>query len=67
MLVLSRRHGETIRVGGDIEVVVLHVHGDRVKLGIAAPREIPVRRSELPLDRQTTRKNDDDRDGASSH
>lgn len=50
MLVLSRREGESIRIGDDIELVVTEVHGNHVKLGIRAPRHIPVHRKEL-LDR----------------
>ena len=47
MLVLQRRTGQSIRIGDDIEVVVLEVSGDHVRLGIAAPREIRVLRQEL--------------------
>jgi len=47
MLVLTRRPGQSIVVGDDVEVVVVRVEGDRVVLGIEAPREIRVVRSEL--------------------
>ena len=47
MLVLSRKEGERIVIGSGIEVVVLNVVGNRVRLGVAAPREIPVHRGEL--------------------
>ncbi len=47
MLVLQRRTGQSIRIGEEIEVVVLEVSGDHVRLGIAAPREIRVLRQEL--------------------
>jgi len=47
MLVLSRKPKEAIRIGQDIEVVVLEVHGDRVKLGFTAPAEVPIHRSEV--------------------
>ncbi len=47
MLVLSRKPKESIRIGADIEVVVLEVHGDRVKLGFAAPAEVPIHRGEV--------------------
>lgn len=47
MLVLSRKRGETIQIGDDIEVMVVEVRGDKVRLGISAPREIPVHRSEV--------------------
>lgn len=47
MLVLSRKPNQTIRIGDHIEIVVLRVSGDRVRLGVRAPRDIPVRRQEL--------------------
>ncbi len=47
MLVLSRKLGERVLVGEDIEVVVLEVEGDRVKLGFDAPRYVPICRAEI--------------------
>jgi carbon storage regulator len=47
MLVLSRKSGERVLVGEDIEVVVLEVEGDRVKLGFTAPRYVPIFRAEI--------------------
>ncbi len=47
MLVLSRKIDQRIRIGDDIEVVVLGIEGDQVKLGIQAPRHIRVLRHEL--------------------
>ncbi|MDI3340320.1 MAG: carbon storage regulator CsrA [Sphaerobacter sp.] len=47
MLVLARRPGETIVINGNIRVTVLSVEGERVRLGIDAPRSIPVVRQEL--------------------
>jgi len=47
MLVLSRKRGETIVIGNGITVTVLAVDGDRVKLGVAAPAEVPVHREEV--------------------
>lgn len=47
MLVLSRKANEGIRISDDIEVVVLEVRGNIVKLGIKAPRELSVVRTEL--------------------
>ena len=47
MLVLQRKQGQVIHIGGDVQVVVLSVHGDQVRLGIEAPREIRVLRGEL--------------------
>ncbi len=50
MLVLTRRPGQSIRVGDGIELVVVRIEGDRVVLGIEAPREVRVVRSELLRD-----------------
>jgi carbon storage regulator len=47
MLVLSRKHGESIVIDGAIKVQVMEVKGKVVRLGIEAPKEIPVHRSEL--------------------
>lgn len=47
MLVLSRKIGETIRIGTEIDLVVLDVSRGRVKLGFAGPRDVQVRRGEL--------------------
>jgi carbon storage regulator len=42
MLVMSRRQGETILIGDDIEIVIAHIGRSRVKVGIRAPRQTPV-------------------------
>ena len=47
MLVLTRRIDESIAIGDDIQVTVLAVEGDRVKLGINAPREVVILRQEI--------------------
>ena len=47
MLVLSRKQGEEIVIGSNVYITVLAVRGNRVKLGITAPREVVVERSEL--------------------
>lgn len=47
MLVLSRKSGERVLIGEDVEVVVLEVEGDRVKLGFTAPRYVPICRAEI--------------------
>lgn len=47
MLVLSRKPNEIVKIGQDIEIVILEVHGDRVKLGIVAPAEVPIHRQEV--------------------
>ncbi len=47
MLVLVRRRDESIVIGGDIVVTILGVEGERVKIGIKAPREVSILRNEL--------------------
>jgi len=47
MLVLSRQRDETIMIGDNIEVTVVDIRGDKVRLGITAPKEISVHRKEV--------------------
>ncbi|MHC4187135.1 MAG: carbon storage regulator CsrA [Planctomycetota bacterium] len=47
MLVLSRQRDESIMIGDDVEITIVEVRGDKVRLGITAPREIPVHRREV--------------------
>lgn len=47
MLVLSRKKGESIVIDSDITVTVVEIRGDKVRLGIVAPKEIPVHRREI--------------------
>jgi carbon storage regulator len=47
MLILTRRPGESIHVGDDIEISVLEIRGNQVRLGINAPTDVLVLRSEL--------------------
>jgi carbon storage regulator len=47
MLILTRRAGETLRIGHNIEVVVLAVNGSQVRIGVKAPRDITVDREEV--------------------
>lgn len=47
MLILSRNTGETIHIGPDVTVTVIDVRGDRVRLGIEAPRDVAVHRHEV--------------------
>lgn len=53
MLVLSRKSDERIMIG-DIELVILEIRGNKVRLGIKAPREISVVRTELTQSRAST-------------
>ena len=47
MLVLSRKIGEQIKIGADVIVTLLRVMGDRARIGIDAPREVPIIRTEI--------------------
>lgn len=47
MLVLSRKKNERIRIGEDITLTVVEIKGDKVRLGIEAPTEVPVHRQEV--------------------
>lgn len=47
MLILSRQRDESIMIGDDVEVTVVDVCGDKVRLGITAPKHIPVHRLEI--------------------
>jgi carbon storage regulator len=47
MLVLSRKKNESIIINNDITVTVVEIRGDKVRLGIVAPKEVPVHRQEV--------------------
>ncbi|MCL2155751.1 MAG: carbon storage regulator CsrA [Leptospirales bacterium] len=47
MLVLARRLNESIMIGDDIEIIIIDIKGDQVKLGVKAPRKITVHRKEI--------------------
>ena len=47
MLVLSRQRDESIMIGDDVEIIIVDVRGDKVRLGITAPKDIPVHRREI--------------------
>ncbi len=47
MLILTRRPGETINIGGNMEVTVLGIKGNQVRIGVDAPKDIPVHRKEI--------------------
>ncbi len=49
MLALSRKKNEAIIINNDIEITVLEVKGDQVKIGISAPKEVPIYRKEVYL------------------
>lgn len=50
MLVLTRKKGESIQIGGSIQIRVLAIQGNRVRLGVQAPVDVDVRRGELVFD-----------------
>jgi carbon storage regulator len=47
MLILTRRLGEAVKIGDDVTVTVLAVHGSHVRLGFAAPKDVAVHREEV--------------------
>ena len=52
MLVLTRKSNQSIMIGDDVEVSVLSIMGEKVRIGIQAPREVPVFRKEVYLEIQ---------------
>jgi carbon storage regulator len=58
MLVLTRKSNQSIMIGDDIEITVLSVMGEKVRIGIQAPREIPVFRQEVYVEIQQERGQD---------
>ena len=56
MLALSRKKGEAIVINNNIEISILEVKGDQVKLGISAPKEVPVYRKEVYVQIQEANK-----------
>ena len=56
MLALSRKKGEALVINNNVEVTVLEVKGDQVKIGISAPKEVPIYRKEVYLQIQNSNK-----------
>ncbi len=52
MLVLSRYRNEVIQIGDDIEITIVDIRGDKVRVGITAPRGVPVNRKEAPEEKK---------------
>jgi carbon storage regulator len=61
MLVLTRKSNQSIMIGDEIEVSVLAIMGEKVRIGIEAPRSIPVFRKEVYLEIQQDRPREEDR------
>lgn len=47
MLILTRRIGETLNIGDEVRVTVLGVKGNQVRIGVTAPKDVPVHREEI--------------------
>ena len=47
MLVLTRKVNEVIRVGDDIEIRIVDIRGDKVRVGVEAPKDVPINREEI--------------------
>lgn len=47
MLILTRRKGETLKIGDDIEVIILDIKGNQARIGISAPADVSVHREEI--------------------
>lgn len=56
MLALSRKSNESIVIGHDVEITVLEIKGDQVKLGINAPKSVPIYRKEIYVQIQEANK-----------
>lgn len=63
MLALSRKKNEALVINNNVEVTVLEIKGEQVKLGISAPREVPVYRKEVYVQIQDANKEAGDIDG----
>lgn len=66
MLVLSRHRDESIMIGDDIVITVVDIRGDKVRLGIQAPADVPVHRQEVYDAIQREKGSDPSGDGATS-
>ena len=56
MLVLTRKKGQSIMLGDDIEIVVVDIQGDQVRIGVNAPKNISIHRKEIYLEIQAENK-----------
>ena len=65
MLILTRRVGETVMIGDDVTFTILGIKGNQVRVGINAPKEVPVHREEIYL-RIKHEKEENDEEGKAS-
>ena len=56
MLALSRKKGEALIINNNVEITILEVKGEQVKIGISAPKEVPIYRKELYIQIQDSNK-----------
>lgn len=56
MLALSRKKGEALMINNDIEITILEIKGEQVKIGISAPKEVPIYRKEVYIQIQEANK-----------
>ena len=63
MLALTRKSGESIVINNDVEITVLDIKGDQVKIGITAPKSVPVYRKEVYIQIQEDNKAESNSDG----
>ena len=57
MLALARKVNESIMIGNDIEITILEIKGDQIKIGVKAPKSVPIYRKELYVQIQDENKN----------
>ena len=56
MLALTRKKGEALVINNNIEITILEIHGDQIKIGITAPKDVPIYRKEVYLQIQEENK-----------
>ena len=56
MLALTRKKGESLMINNDIEITVLEIRGDQIKIGVSAPKDVPIYRKEIYLQIQEENK-----------